>query len=253
VQLVTAAHPAEPALDMAVSHAVLRRVAAGALPETARVFRPGPTLAFGRLDALGDGYAEACRAARARGFTPVVRLGGGRAAAYDEGSVVVELVTRTAAVTHGVQERFAVGTQLLLAALARVGVAAEVGELPGEYCPGRWSVHAPGGPKLAGAAQRSIKGASLFTAVVVVEGGARVRAVLEAVHAELGLAWEPTTAGAAEDGRPGLTGAAFAAAVVAELGGSTPGALDAPTLALARELLGAHAVPSAHALPPLDG
>lgn len=242
VQLLTEACSDAPALDMAVSHALLRQVAAGEREECARVYRPGATLAFGRLDALRDGFGPAQDAARAHGFAPVVRLGGGRAAAYDAGSVVVELVTRTAAITDGVQERFAAATAVLADALAAVGVATEVGELPGEYCPGRWSLHLPGGPKVAGAAQRTIKGASLVTAVIVVEGGDRIRAALEDVYAALALDWDPATAGAADAGRPGLTSTAVAGAVVDALRRRGPldvAALDARTLARAEELLAA--------------
>ena len=59
--------------------------------------------------------------------------------------------------------------------------------------------------KLVGTAQRLVRGASLLGAVVLVRGGARVRAVLEEVNAALGLDWDPATAGAAEDEVPGLS------------------------------------------------
>ena len=245
MELLTVAHPGEPALDMAVSHALLRRVAAGELPETARIFRPGATLAFGRLDAQSPGYAAARTAAVGLGWAPVVRLGGGRAAAYDPGSVVLELVTRNARVAEGLQERFAAGVRLFVAALEGVGVAAEVGELPGEYCPGRWSLHLHDGPKVAGAALRAVRGATLFTAVVVVEGGARVRAAITAVYDALALPWDPATAGALEDQRPGLTSPEVAGALADELvrrsGAVARVGLDAVTLAAARELLPVHA------------
>lgn len=217
MRLLTDGHPDDPALDMAVSHALLRQVAGGAGGAVARVYRPGPAMAFGRLDALRPGFPAARAAAARHGLTPVLRLGGGHAAAYDAGSVVVDLVTAQANITDGLQDRFAAGTDVLVDALRRVGVTPEVGELPGEYCPGRWSIHAAGGPKLAGAAQRSIRGASLFTAVVVVANGGRLRAALEAVYAALEIDWDPATAGAAEDGVPGLTADAVARAIAAAL------------------------------------
>jgi hypothetical protein len=58
MRLLRAAHPHDPLLDMALSAALLERVAAGA-DEVARVFRPGPTMAFGRLDALRPGFPDA--------------------------------------------------------------------------------------------------------------------------------------------------------------------------------------------------
>ena len=63
--LITAARPEDPVLDIAVTHALLRAVAAGERSPALRVFVPGPTAAFGRLDALRPGFAAAADAARA--------------------------------------------------------------------------------------------------------------------------------------------------------------------------------------------
>jgi lipoate-protein ligase A len=243
VLLLDASHPEDPAFDLAVSHALLRRVGDGALGPVARVFRPGPTMAFGRLDALRPGYAAAAQAARWHGFAPVLRLGGGHAAGYDEGSVVVELTTPQPVIAEGIVERFSEGGVLLVHALGAVGVHAAVGELTGEYCPGRWSVHA-GGVKVGGTAQRTIRGASLMAAVVLVGGGDRLREALVDVYDALEIDWDPRTAGAAEDLTPGVTADAVAAAVVAQLerahGPLTRGELDEDTLALARTLADGH-------------
>jgi lipoate-protein ligase A len=199
VELLRARHPDDPVLDAAITHALLREVGAGQRPATARVFRPGPTMAFGRLDALDpDAYERARAAARAHGYTPLLRLGGGHAAGYDEGSVLLEVIRPVQTIADGIRERFADTTALLIEALAALGVDARVGELSGEYCAGEWSVNAAG-VKLAGTAQRAIRGASLVTAMVIVQGGARLRAALVEVYAALGLEWRPATAGAADD------------------------------------------------------
>jgi lipoate-protein ligase A len=240
--LLRARHPADPLLDAAVTHALLRRVGAGELPAVARVFRPGPAMAFGRLDALGAGYEDARAAARAHGYTPLLRLGGGHAAGYDEGSVLVEIVRPERVIADGIKARFAGATELLVEALALLGITARVGELPGEYCAGAWSVNAAG-VKLAGTAQRSIRGASLVTAMVIVEGGARLRSALVDVYAALDLAWRPETAAAADDVVPGLTAADAERALVATLAAReslTAADIDGATLTLARELADGH-------------
>jgi octanoyl-[GcvH]:protein N-octanoyltransferase len=216
VLLLQDGHPADPAADIAASGDLLRQVAGGDRGPVARVFVPGPTMAFGRLDAPRPGYAAAREAAAAHGYTPVLRLGGGHAAGYDEGSVIVELTTPAATIAEGLAERFEAGTLLIVDALRAAGVPAELGELPGEYCPGRWSVHA-GGVKVAGTAQRTIRGASLLAAAVLVQGGDRLRAALVDVYAALRLDWDPRTAGAAEDASPGVTAPAVAGAVVDQL------------------------------------
>lgn len=218
MEIVRERHPEDPAREMARTEELLRDVAAGRTGELARIFRPGPTVAFGRRDALLPGFDAATAAANAAGFAPVVRLGGGHAAAYDEGSVIVELITRQERVGIGIEPRFAAAAGVLADALRAVGVVPVVGELPGEYCPGRWSLHAEGtAVKLAGLAQRSIRGAALTTAVVVVERGAAIRAVLVDVYAALDLAWDPSTAGAAEDVVPGVRAGAVEAATVAAI------------------------------------
>jgi lipoate-protein ligase A len=242
VLLLRERHPADPVFDAALTHALLRRVGAGELPAVARVFRPGATMAFGRLDALTSGYADARAAAAAAGYAPLLRLGGGHAAAYDEGSLLVELIRPEPVIAAGIEERFAGATALLVEALAALGLDARVGELPGEYCAGAWSVNARG-VKLAGTAQRSIRGASLVTAMVLVEHGARLRAALVDVYAALGIAWRPETAGAAADVLPGLRATDAERTVIATLAARqtlTAGTADAATLALAGELAADH-------------
>jgi octanoyl-[GcvH]:protein N-octanoyltransferase len=235
----------EAAWDMAVSHALLRRVAAGE-PPVLRVYRPVPTVAFGRLDALRPGFAAAVAAARARGFDPVLRVAGGHAAAYDGGSVGVDLVTRSAELTAGMQARFEDAAGRFRVGLASLGVDARVGEVPGEYCPGAYSVNARGAVKLVGAAQRVVRGAALMAAVVVVRGGAGIRAVLADVYAALELEWDERTAGAVEDEVPGVGPDAVEAAVRAAYARDfdlVPAALDPATRALARTLVERHRLP----------
>lgn len=242
MELLRERHPSDPVLDAAITHALLRQVGAGERPPTARIFRPGTTMAFGRLDVLSDGYAAARAAAVEHGFTPLLRLGGGHAAGYDAGAVLVELIGPVATIAEGIPERFATVTALLVEALATLGVAARVGELAGEYCAGEWSVNAAG-VKLAGTAQRSIKGASLVTAMVIVEGSAPLRAALVDVYAALGIDWRPATAGGAADIVRSLTATDAERALVATLAAHerlTAGALDGATLALAGELRAAH-------------
>jgi octanoyl-[GcvH]:protein N-octanoyltransferase len=242
VQLVRAGFPDDPALDVAVGHALLEGAARGTVGPTLRVYRPGATCAFGRLDTLAPGFSAAVDAARAHRFAPVLRQPGGHAAAYDSGALCLDHVQPEAEAIPQLRARFEAAGELFAAALRAVGVDARVGEIPGEYCPGQWTVSARGAVKLVGTAQRLVRGGSLLGAVVLVRGGARVRAVLEDVNAALGLEWDPATAGAAEDEVPGLSVDAVEAAVLdayaAAFGPFDDGALDATTVARARELAG---------------
>lgn len=167
--------------------------------------RPGPSAAFSRRDVTCPGFEAAVGAMRARGFTPFVRPVGGRLAAYDENSVVLELLVRDDEPRAGTTARFRVVAGAIAVGLARLGVDTRVGAVPGEYCPGTWSVNAGGWRKLAGAGQRLVPGAVLVTAVIVVRDAAAMREVMTEAYGLLGLELDPATVGAVSDDVPGVT------------------------------------------------
>ena len=236
MQLVRSGAAGSAALELAVSHALLNRVAAGELASTLRVYRPAPAVAFGKLDALRPGYGAAVEAARAHGYEPVLRLPGGHAAAYHRDSLAIDVVWALDDPVVGTHERFAVEGERLAGALRTLGVDARVGEVPGEYCPGAYSVNARGRVKLVGTAQRLVRGAALLGASIVVGDGAGIRAVLDDVYAALEFPWDAQTAGAIDEEVAGVGLDAVEAAVIASFGDLEPATLDESTLALARRL-----------------
>lgn len=171
-------------------------------------------MAFGQRDANLPGFAAAAEASRDHGFEPLVRRAGGRAMAYHQGCLVIDHLEPDPEAVLGSRRRFAQFGELFAAALRSAGVNASVGEIPGEYCPGEFSVHGDFPQragvklqqiKLVGTAQRVVSGAWLFSSAIVVQQAAPLRAALIDVYRELGLDWLPETAGAAEDLQPGLT------------------------------------------------
>ena len=204
LHLVRESFPDRPAFGTAVSRAILMRVAAGDLPETVRLGRPGRSVAFGRQDRASPGYPEAVRAARAAGFEAVERLAGGRAALYHEGTLHLSRAHRAEHPGAATRARFEEMAELVRAALAALGVDAHVGEVPGEYCPGAFSVNARGRSKLAGIGQRVIAGGAHVGGVVVATESRLLRGVLDPVYAALGLGWDPPTAGAVDDELEGI-------------------------------------------------
>jgi len=246
MDLVRGGSAGSAAFDIAVSHALLLRVARGELAPLVRLYRPQPTVAFGRGDRLRPDYAAAGDAARRLGFEPVLRLAGGQAAAYDAGALIYEEITAEAGATSGIRTRFADVSARLAGALEGLGVDARVGEIPGEYCPGDYSISVAGRVKVAGVAQRVVGGAALVSAVVVVSGAARIRRVLVDVHDALGLAWDPATVGAVGEACPGVRPREVEDALVgacAPDGRLVERAIEAPTLRLARALAGGHRGP----------
>src|SRR5690606_18601198 len=147
----------------------------GEQPETLRLYRPDDVVAFSGLDAASAGFAEAVAAARAAGFGAALRLAGGRAAVFHSGTLAFAWAVPVADLRRGIQERFDAVSELIAAALRRLGVDARVGEVPGEYCPGAHSVNARGRVKLMGVGQRVVRGAAHVGGVVGVRDGARVR------------------------------------------------------------------------------
>lgn len=201
-------------LDEAIN--LLQGTRTGDTPPMLRTYRPRPTLAFGQRDRRLPGFGAAADASRRHGFEPLVRRAGGRAAAYHPGCLVVDHIEPEPDPIVESQARFAAFGELLTEALIDCGIDARIGEIPGEYCAGRESVHGVGtaleGPyatdrrlKIIGTAQRVIATGWLFSSVIVVEGGSSIRRVLSDVYGHLGLDWDPLTAGAAEDLVPGLS------------------------------------------------
>src|SRR4051812_24273532 len=159
------------ALEISVSHALMLRVAAGELPSALRLYRPMPTVAFGKLDTLRPGDLAAADAARRHGYEPVLRMPGGHAAAYHHQSLGIDIAYAVSDPVPGTHDRFRDVGERLAGALAEFGVDARVGEVPGEYCPGAYSGNARGEGKLVGTAQRLGRGGAPPGAGVRVGGG----------------------------------------------------------------------------------
>jgi lipoate-protein ligase A len=192
-------------MDTAVSRAVLRAVASGSQPATLRLFHPGATVAFGPQDRTSAGYAVAIKAAQAKGFDAIQRLAGGRAAVFHEETLAFAWTVRDAEPRSRVTERFEELAEIMASAFKALGVDAIVGEVPGEYCPGSYSVNARGMTKLMGVGQRLERGAAHVGGVVVVGRSDRVRDVLIPVYEALGLAWKPETTGSLRDEVSGVS------------------------------------------------
>lgn len=213
------------ARDLEFGLELLTQARTGRIGPMLRLYRPAPTVAFGQRDTRLPGFAAAQRACRENGFEPLVRRAGGRAAAYHEGTLVVDHVEPDDDAIAGSKRRFGYFGELFAEALRSIGVQAGVGEIPGEYCPGEFSVHGTDAAnashrvKLVGTAQRVVSGGWLFSSVIVVENSAPIRKVLTDSYAALGLEWDPATAGAVNDLVPGADVAAVESALLAAYAG----------------------------------
>lgn len=230
-------------LDTATSHALLRRVARQELSETLRLYVPDDAVMFSMLDAHRSGFDRAREHADERGFPGVFRLAGGHAALFHSQCLAFAWAMPATQSHQGIRSRFELVSQWIQRGLVRAGVPAQVGQVPGEYCPGEYSVNALGKKKLMGVGQRVIRGAAHVGGVIVVREAERIRDVLTEVYTDLELDWEPDTAGAVEDTAPGITPEDVLQALLEELRGLRsvePTDLDEQTRALGKELIAWH-------------
>ena len=245
IRITTEAFGARPASDIAVSRAILQGVSDGAEPETLRLYTPGTSVVFGPQDARSQGFDVAVAAARSKGFEPLMRLGGGRAAVFHEQTLAFAWSMPDSSPRENVDARFEEIAGIVAAALQGLGVDARIGEVPGEYCPGRHSVNALGKAKLMGVSQRVIRRAAHVGGVIVVGGSQRIKDVLKPVYEALGVTWRPETTGSIEDEVRGVGYDSVREAILGEFRSRftlETGEISEAVLSLAASLEGEHAV-----------
>lgn len=243
ITVIRDGHPDVEGLDIAISRALLLEAAEGRGGESFRLHLPGRVVAFGKHDTLEAGYPTAVAAVRRAGFAAVERLAGGRAAVFHEETLAFSWTIPDPDPMSGVTARFTAIAELMARALRRIGIEPEIGEVPGEYCPGAYSVSHRGRLKLMGVGQRLGRSAAHVGGVVVVGGSDVVNAALKPAYRELGLGFDPTVTGAIRDVVQDVTMEDAEAAIIAELAGIgdlTEGHLEPSTMDRARGLVADH-------------
>ncbi len=237
LRLITAHHD-DAARDTALSTALLQRVGSGEVEATLRLWTPGRIVAFGSQDRAQPGYPAAVDAATGLGFDAVERLAGGKAAVFHEGTIAFTWTTPDPDPKSGIGERFRAISTIVIDALSRLDVTGAVGEVPGEYCPGRFSVQV-GGLKVMGVGQRLVKYAAHVGGVLVVHSPELVNLPLLPVYQALGYEWRPGATGAIERPLDDVMGALTGAFATA--GHSLrPSPFEPATAALADDLADRH-------------
>jgi lipoate-protein ligase A len=205
--------PDEPGLDTSLSRLILDRVSAGEMPATMRLYVPGREVAFGKRDTVTPQYPAAVAAARGAGFNAVERLAGGRAAVFTEDTIAFSLAVPDPDPRSTIYDRFRYISEVMVAAFKRMGVSSAVGEIPGEYCAGEFSVHHDHRIKLMGVGQRLAKNAAHVGGVVAVNRSDLLLQALIPVYRALELEWWPATVGSIGDVRSGISNDTVLAAV----------------------------------------
>jgi len=238
VEILLAEHLEDPEDGLGLQQAVLEEVASGERGPSALIWTSSRYVSATRPETRLPGFGEAKKAAEHLGFPVLVRNSGGGAVAANEGSISFSLTFPVEDLRHGLFERYAEGVDLGAAALRRIGVEAEGGEVEGEFCPGAHSVRSGGplGVKHAGLAQRVTRRAARLEALILVSDTAALIPVLERFYGALGLPFRPESIGDLPAGVPEVIEAL--SAEVRERYGGEEKRLGEDTLEKARSLRG---------------
>ena len=153
-----------------------------------------------KKDTHRPGFGEAVRPANAEGYPVLVRGAGGGAIAAGAGTFGFSIIRPAGRENPrgGIGRRYDEAVSLALAALLRLGVRAEVGEVRDEFCPGDRSLRVggfEGGMKLVGIAQRVTRWAASVGGIVLVSGEGELARVLELFYGAMGLPFRPGSVG----------------------------------------------------------
>ena len=197
MEILLAEHLENPEDGFGLQQAVLEEVASGERGPTALVWRSSRYVGATRPETRLPGFGAAVKQAEGLGFPVLVRNSGGGAVAANGGSLSFSLTFPVEDLRHGLYERYAEGVELVAAALRRLGLEAEGGEVEGEFCPGAYSVRSggPRGVKHAGLAQRVTRRAARLEALILVSQTEELVRVLQRFYGSLGLPFRPGSVG----------------------------------------------------------
>jgi octanoyl-[GcvH]:protein N-octanoyltransferase len=197
VEIVVAEYLENPETGFGLQQALLEEVASGERGPTALVWTSSRYVGVTRAETRLPGFEKAVRAATDLGFPVLIRNSGGGAVAANGGSISFSLTFPVEDLRQGLYDRYLEGIELIAAALRRIGVDAEGGEVEGEFCPGAHSVRSggPRGVKHAGLAQRVTRRAARLEALILVSETEELVPMLERFYGALNLPFRSESVG----------------------------------------------------------
>ena len=227
---------------------IFDQVAAGERGPTISIAPSARHIGVTRRDTFRPGFADAVRASCEEGYPVFVRSAGGGATAAHYGTLGFSIIRPSDQMEtrRGISERYDEAAALALAAFARLGVRAEVGDVRDEFCPGDHSIRVgdrESGTKVVGIAQRVTRRATSVGGIVLVEGEEELARVLERVYGAMRLPFRMESVGSLRRAGSGAGTEEVIEAFAAEAAlryGAACVPLDGRTLELAREDGGAH-------------
>lgn len=179
----------DPEDGFGLQQAVLEEVGSEGAGPAALLWSSASYVGLTRPETRLPGYPAASRRMSALGVPVLVRNSGGGAVAANRGSLSFSMTFPVEEFRHGLYERYAEGSRVIVAALRGLGADAEEGEVEAEFCPGAYSVRAGGpyGIKAAGLAQRVTRRAARVEALILISRTGEIRNVLSRLYPALGL------------------------------------------------------------------
>ena len=169
-----------------------------------RFRRPRPTAAFSPQDTTHLDYQQIKQQAYANGFEPIERGTGGRLTVFDEHALAITIISPHADPHQHTMKRYESFAGAIAGALVKLGIDARIGELPNEYCPGKFSINAEGRVKLVGIAQRMNRRCIQMGAIIAVERSDRACDAIADAYQAMGLAFDSATYGAISELQPNV-------------------------------------------------
>ena len=192
LKLIVGPHFMQPESEISISPRLLNHAVEQSAGAFVRIYRPKPTMAFSTRDRADPSFSHLLAISKEHGFAPVTRSPGGRVVAYHEESVVVDFLSSENSPHAFIKERFEALGAIFVEVLALLGITAKVGEIPREYCPGKYSVTS-NSVKLVGSAQRLVRGGWLLSSSIIVRNGLPVRNVLSDIYSAMDYDMDPRT------------------------------------------------------------
>ena len=191
----------DPAVGYGYGAAIFEQVASGERPAVFSISPSTRHVGVTRRDTHRPGFGEAVQAANQEGYPVLVRGAGGGAIAGGPGTFGFSIIRPPREgedLRLGIRERYDEAASIALAAFARLGVRAEVGEVSEEFCPGDQSVRVGGfdnGMKLSGIAGRVTRRAASVGGIVLVSGEEELTRILGLVYGAMSLPFRPASVG----------------------------------------------------------
>jgi octanoyl-[GcvH]:protein N-octanoyltransferase len=174
---------------------------------------PRPTAALSPQDTSHAQQDKVKAQMRARGFEPIERGTGGRLTVFDEKAFAVAIIAPHEDSKRDILQRFELLSSVIASALKSLDIDARVGEIPNEYCPGKYSINAEGRVKLVGVAQRITSHVYQMGAVITIERStAAIQAIAEA-YKTMALPFDEATYGSVTELRTDVTAGAAQKAI----------------------------------------